>query len=140
MFIPEIPANSLTAEITEIVSLCIRLENDCEFAFSQPVSEGEIDKWEQNHDMRLPEQIRNWLRFTNGCTIGYDRIFGLEGFIVRHCQLPDELVIIGVTHDESLCFSKNSGEILRYGLRETRRYNDFRDFLSSTLIRSLKKG
>ena len=140
MFIPEIPENSLTAEITEIVGLCRKLENDYEFNFAPPVTESKISKWEQNHDICLPEQVMEWLGFTNGCTIAYDRIFPLERFIVGHEQLPNDLVIIGVTHDESMCFSRNSGEIVRYSLRETRRYNDFRDFLNSTLIRSLKKG
>jgi len=137
MFISEIPKNRLTAEITQIAELSKKYENEYEFEYAPPAKEKDISTWEQKHDISLPEQINNRLSFTNGCTIAFDRIFGLNGFLVGQSQLPEKLVILGSTHDEPLCFSKTNGEIVRYGLREIRRYACF---LNSPLIRSLKKG
>lgn len=140
MNIPEIPDNSLTEEITEIIRLCGKYEKEYAFVFAPPLAEIEMTAWEQVHGIILPCHVKDWLAFSNGSTIAYDKLFGLDGFIVGHSQLPEELVIIGSTHDESLCFSRVTHEIVRYGISETRRYEDLRDFLRSTVIRSLRRG
>lgn len=46
MYIPEIPQNSLTDEITQIVELSKKLENEYDFEFDPPLSEVKIILWE----------------------------------------------------------------------------------------------
>ena len=58
MNIPNIPNNSITEEIKEIIALCEELEaeygKDASW-FSDPVSETEIAKWERENKMIIPE-------------------------------------------------------------------------------------
>lgn len=143
MYIPEIPNNSLTEEITKIVELCKKLEpeyGENNFIFYKPLNEEEISNWEKNNNIILPIPLKEWLEFSNGYDIIFDRLLNLNSFITNHPEMDSDLVIIGATHGESLCFSKENHNIVRFNYTETRRYTDFYAFLSETLIRSLKKG
>lgn len=143
MWIPEIPNNSLTEEITEIVQLSQRLENDYDFIYDPPATEAEITLWEIEHQIKIPESIKEWLRFSGYSNICNELsvIKGVKSYEVDCELVPDDLVIIGevIGTGEFLCFSKRTGEIVRYDFEETRRYKDFKDFLNETLIRSLRK-
>ena len=143
MFIPEIPNNSLTEEITQIVELCNKLKpdyGDNNFNFYPPANNDDIFEWEKKNKILLPNQLKEWLNFSNGYDIITERLLNLNSFIVNHPEIDDDLVIIGSTHGESLCFSKMNFNIVRFDYKETRRYTDFCAFLRETLIRSLKKG
>ena len=133
--------NTISEEINELKEICCKLSElygDSSSRFYPPASKTDIEKWE-NEYTALPEHIRQWLEFSDGYEIMNDRLFHLDDFISNHPHFPDELVIIGTSHDESLCFSKIDGQIVRYGMKETRRYADFKSFLNETLIRSLRK-
>lgn len=143
MFIPKIPQNSLTDEISQIVELCNKLKpdyGDNNFTFYNSINNEEISIWEKKNKIILPNQLKEWLNFSNGYDIITDRLLNLNNFIINHPEIDNDLVIIGSTHGESLCFSKDNFNIVRFGYKETRRYSDFRAFLNETLIRSLKKG
>lgn len=143
MFIPQIPNNSLTEEITEIVELCKKSEpeyGENSFIFYKPLNEEEISKWEKDNNIVLPIPLKEWLEFSNGYDIISERLLNLNSFIINHHEIDNDLVIIGTTHGESLCFSKANHSIVRFNYTETRRYTDFNAFINETLIRSLKKG
>ena len=69
MVVPNIPNNSLTEEIKEIVSLCQQLEDRYDSYFNPPASEEEIIAWENEHGITIPETYKDWLRFSNGSEI-----------------------------------------------------------------------
>lgn len=143
MEVPKIPNNSLTKEITEVLSWCKKLEPEYginSFNFEPPASEDSIVEWEARNGIDFPESYKDWLRFSNGYDIIFERLSSIKDIIVGNKDFPADLVIIGFTHDDSLCFSKSTHEIVRYGRKETRRYKDFKAFLNETLIRSLKKS
>lgn len=143
MFIPQIPNNSLTEEITEIVELCKKSKpeyGENSFIFYKPLNEEEISKWEKDNNIVLPIPLKEWLEFSNGYDILSDRLLNLNSFIINHPEINNDLVIIGATHGETLCFSKANHNIVRFNYTETRRYTDFNAFINETLIRSLKKG
>ena len=138
MFIPKIPQNSLTDEISQIVELCNKLKpdyGDNNFTFYNSINNEEISIWEKKNKIILPNQLKEWLNFSNGYDIITDRLLNLNNFIIDHPEIDNDLVIIGSTHGESLCFSKVNFNIVRFGYKETRRYSDFRAFLNETLIR-----
>lgn len=71
MYIPEIPNNSLTKEITKIIELCQKLEPEylnVTVKFNEPISE-ELAKWENDNGIMIPESCKDWLRFSNGSDI-----------------------------------------------------------------------
>ena len=53
MYIPEIPQNSLTDEITQIVELSKKLENEYDFEFDPPLSEEKIILWEKENNIAI---------------------------------------------------------------------------------------
>ena len=143
MYLPKIPNNNLYEEISEIVKLIPAImskygENSVKFY--NPVSEQEVLEWEKKNNITLPVHIKSLVEFSNGFDINADHIFNIEKFIVTHPDLPNDSVIIGIVNEESLCFSKETGEIIRYDIRERRRYKDFKCFLRDTLIRGMKKA
>ena len=140
MYIPEIPNNSLTEEIKEIVELSKKLKDDYNFEYNPPATEEEIISWENEHKIKIPESLKDWLRFSNGYNILFERLSNLDNYIIEHKDFPKDLIIIGFTHDDSLCFSESTHEIVRYDYNETRRYTDFKAFLNETFIRSLRKS
>ncbi len=143
MYIPKIPDNNLYDEISEIIRLIPEIM--CEYGedsvkFYNSVSEQDVIDWEIKNDIILPVDIKSWFEFSNGFDIIAYHMYKIENFIVTHSDLPDDFVIIGIINDESLCFSKETGEIIRYDTMERRRYNDFKCFLRDTLIRGMKKS
>lgn len=140
MDIPKIPNNSLTEEIKEIVGLCQKLEPKYganAFSFAPPASEEEISDWENKHGISIPENYKDWLRFSNGSVIERDfvRFNSLQYFCVDSKVVPDDLVIIGtlVGDGEILCFSKKTGEIIRYLDGEATTVSGVKQILQNTI-------
>lgn len=145
MNIPTIPNNSLTEEIKEIVSLCQQLEPKCganAFSFAPPATEEELSDWENINSISIPEDYKDWLRFSNGSVIKFDlaRFSALQYFSVDSNIVPDDLVIIGtlIGDGEILCFSKKTGKIIRYLDGEATTVSGFKQVLINTI--RLMKG
>ncbi len=145
MNIPSIPDNSLTEEIKEIVRLSeqnVREYGANAFSFEPPASEEELAAWENEHGISIPETYKDWLRFSNGSRIQMDlaNFLGVQRIVVNSDIVPDNLVIIGtlVGDGELLCFSKQTGEIVRYMDGYATTVGDFKKFLTDTI--RLMKG
>ena len=144
MFIPEIPKNKLTDEITQIVELSKKLEQGYNFEFAPPLSEEKITFWEKENDIAIPDQIKDWLRFSGYTSLCNELVIIREvgGFRTQGEFVPDDMVIIGSFIDASIAigFSKTTGMILREDHGEITEYPTFADFLQNSIIRSLKKS
>ena len=116
MYIPKIPNNSLTKEITEIIRLSHELENDYSFEYTLPISEEEITTWETEHNIVIPNSVKDWLRFSNGSKIRNSLmdIYSLSKFDLNRKGMPEDLIIIGdvIGDGEFIAFSKTTGKII----------------------------
>ena len=134
--------NSLNSEISALKDLCselIEIYGSSAVELHNPCNPEMLNEWEVSNSIAIPAQLKEFLLFSDGYDIFSERLMPVGNFIADHPDFPETLVIIGQTHDESLCFSKTDGRIIRYGVKETRSYDDFKAFLNETLIRSLKK-
>ena len=144
MYIPEIPNNSLTEEIKEIVELSKKLEKEYDFEYAPPATEEEISAWESEHGITIPETYKDWLRFSNGSAIRSELavFWGIK--MIGSCDqfLPNDLVSIGelIGDGEFLCFSKKSQKIVRENHGEITEFQSFKIILKDTVIRILKKS
>ena len=133
MYIPEIPNNSLTEEIKEIVELSKKLEKEYDFEYAPPATEKEISAWESEHGITIPETYKDWLRFSNGSFILFDLMTtcDLEHISIDSEIVPDNLIVIGtlIGDGELLCFSKNTGKIIWFDDGRTEEYDDLKPIL-----------
>jgi hypothetical protein len=115
MYIPEIPQNNLTEQITEIVKLCEQLANKHYFSFNPPATENDIADWETKNNTKIPEDYKNWLRFSNGSNISSasTEFYGINQIEVYNPPLIEDYMVIGsiVGDGEMICFSKSTGKI-----------------------------
>ncbi len=137
MYIPEIPNNSLTKEITKIVELCKKLEPEYlngTAKFNAPVSEGELSKWENDNSIMIPESCKDWLRFSNGSDIlnGLMISYSLSDFVTECDDIPKDLVVIGniIGDGEFICFSKETNKIILEDHGNLDEYNCLNDILN----------
>lgn len=145
MFIPEIPNNSLTDEITQIVELSKKLEEkDYYFEFLQPEDEEKIISWEKENSIIIPNSVKDWLRFTRGAILADDiaRIGGINGFEFGCDYVPDEMVIIGqiIGDGQLIGFSKETGEFMWETHADIIIFDSFASFLNEVVIRMLEKS
>lgn len=145
MYIPEIPQNSLTEEITQIAELSKKLEDEgYYFEFLQPEDEEKIISWEKENSIIIPESVKDWLRFTRGAIIADDiaRIGGINGFESGCDYVPDEMVIIGqiIGDGQLIVFSKETGKIMWETHADIIKFNSFASFLNEVVIRMLEKS
>lgn len=142
MKVPQIPNNSLTEEIKEIVELCEQLEDDYDFQFDEPATADEIKEWEEKNGIEIPQLYKEWLDFSGDSRIlnGLAHFYGTKMMGEYNEYVPDELVVIGelIGDGEFLCFSKESGEIVRYNHGKIKRLEDFKLFLNKFLLRMLR--
>jgi len=61
MFIPEIPNNSLTREIEEIVKIARVVDGKVYFEFNEPATEAEIEETEKEFETQFPESYKDWI-------------------------------------------------------------------------------
>ena len=133
MYIPEIPNNSLTEEIKEIVELSEKHKDDYNFEYNPPATEKEISAWESEHGITIPETYKDWLRFSNGSVIKNQLavFWGIK--MIGSCDqfLPNDLVSIGelIGDGEFLCFSKKTGKIIWEDHGNIEEYDTFNSIL-----------
>ena len=114
-----VPENDLKDVITELLEYCDEKEEEGELGktkFSSPVSEEEIENWEKENGVEIPETYKQWLRFTGDCIIDGTTAEFYSPKNFRTEYVPEDLVIIGEqTGDgEVVCFSKETGEIVTF--------------------------
>ena len=114
-----VPENELKDVIAELLEYCDEKEEEGELGktkFSNPVSGEEIENWEKENGVRIPETYKQWLRFTGDCIIDGTTAEFYSPKNFRTEYVPDDLVIIGeeVGDGEVVCFSKITGKIMSY--------------------------
>ena len=133
MVVPNIPNNSLTEEIKEIIRLCKILESVYKFQFHAAATEEEISKWENEHGITIPESYKDWLRFSNGSIIANEtaHFYGTKMIGCDDEYVPNEYVVIGslIGDGELLCFSKINGNIVSIDHGKVFEYGDFKNYL-----------
>lgn len=140
MVVPNIPNNSLTEEIKEIVSLCQQLEpryGKKATYFNPPATEEEIIAWENEHGITIPETYKDWLRFSNGSVIRNELAVFWGVRMIGSCDqfLPNDLVTIGelIGDGEYLCFSKKTGKIIWEDHGKMREYDNLNEVINEIL-------
>ena len=139
-------SNSLYEEIKEILYWSKELISeygDKASWFEPSVSEEEINGWEKSHDIVIPESYKDWLRFTCDSQIRNTlaRFLSPNDFELNNPGMPEDLVAIGwlIGDGERLCFSRNSGKIVRFFGKQMDEYDDFSMILKQTIIRKLRR-
>ena len=114
-----VPENELKDVIAELLEYCDEKEEEGELGktkFSSPVSEKEIEAWEKENGVRIPESYKQWLRFTGDCIIDGTTAEFYSPKNFRTEYVPEDLVVIGeqIGDGEVVCFSKEMGNIVTY--------------------------
>ena len=142
MVIPEIPQNSLTQEIKEIVRLSKKLCDEHDFRFPPPATEAEILVQEQEINAKIPESYKDWLRFSNGVQLNglLVKFLGVKTIGKGRQNISDEYIVIAsvIGDGEFLCFSKETGDIAWEDHGKIKKYGTFDLFLRRFIIPSLK--
>lgn len=138
-------SNSLTKKIKELVDLCQKNESDYgEGAswFKEPTPNEIITKWENEHNILIPETYKEWLSFTNEAQIRNTlaHFYGPDKFITNNTGLSEDLIIIAdLSGDgEQLCFSKKDRNFIWTDHGKSESIFDFGDVLDE-VIRILKQ-
>lgn len=130
--------NKFKEEIETILELCdYAEENDISSSFfDDPVDEAEITSWEQKTGVSIPDEYKEWLRFTRSCKIGGRNVGFWSPNNFQFKYIPDDLIAIGVTSGdgELICFSKESGKFFEFfeGHIDLN-FRDFKDVLSEII-------
>ncbi len=134
MYIPEIPNNSLTEEIKEIVKNCNQRDSYSKnraTVFNPPATYVEINAYEKKNSILLPQSYKDWLMFSNGSRILFNlmTINSLE--LISNEIVSNDLIVIGtlIGDGELLCFSKNTGKIIWFDDGRTEEYDDLKPIL-----------
>lgn len=142
MFIPEIPNNSLKNEINEIVDIAVKLEDIKRSVFNPPAADSEIAALEKLINYSLPEEYKDFLRFSNGMIMNnYSADFlGIDRIINYYLQdkaewFPTDYIVIAniVGDGEVLCLSSISGRFVRYFDGEETFFDSFKEALKSII-------
>ena len=139
-----IPINSLTNKIKKLVDLCQKNESDYGVGsswFKEPTPNEIITKWENEHNILIPETYKEWLCFTNEAQIRNTlaHFYGPDKFVTNSMGLSEDFVVIAdLSGDgEQLCFSKTNGNFIWIDHGEIETISDFSDVLDE-IIRILK--
>ena len=122
MFIGEKP-KTLEECFERLKKGCQRLSDECGYSddysvFNEPATEEEIKRYEERHNIVLPEDYKKFLRFSNGAEImGTSMtIYGLN-----YCGISDEMVpeyycVIGeqIGDGERIAFDPETKEIFSF--------------------------
>lgn len=85
----------------------------CEF--NPPATEQEIEELESSYGLKLPDEYKEFLRFSNGAKIGgYScTVYGTKDFGVDDPMVPDEFYTVGETigDGERIALNPEDGEL-----------------------------
>lgn len=88
--------SSIKDEIQEILAIRDELLEE-EFVFYAPISDIEINKWEERNKIIIPEEYKDWLRFSDGAKLEgeFAKFLGLNQLVINMTDYKKPLVIIG---------------------------------------------
>lgn len=136
----DIPNNSLTEIIKDIVALCEELTQEYGSGaswFLAPASLLEISEWERENETNIPESYKEWLMFSNGAQIinSTARFLCLKQICIDNEYIPNDYIAIGelIGDGELLCFSKSTARFIRYNHGKTIEYQNFKEILNLIL-------
>lgn len=139
-----IPNNSLTEKIKDLVRICEQIAadyGDDASWFKQPTSDEVVSNWENKNNDFIPETYKEWLSFTNEAQIKNTlaHFYGPDKFVMNSIGLSEDLIVIAdlVGDGEQLCFSKITKDFVWIDHCDLEIINDFGDVLSE-IIRMLK--
>ena len=116
--------NSLKPYIENLVNTCKILMDDEEedfdqgsFVFLPAVTEYEINCWEKENNINIPDSYKEWLMFANGAKLcnSMVELYSLSDLIVdnesKPYNVPDDYIVLGefTAIEETYCFSRSSG-------------------------------
>ncbi len=130
-----IPENTLKKQITEILELEHALQE--KYTYNSPVSEEELSLWEHETNIKIPESIKDWLRFANGSKIQNNTMvtYELVDFVYRNNDISEDFVIIGnvIGDGQFIGFSKETGKILWEDHGEIHEYKTMKELLEEII-------
>lgn len=116
-------------KIDKIQELCRELEGVDRSFFSEPIKEEDINKWEEDNDVIIPKQYKEWLMFSGKCDIlGTVASF----YMPRKSEtIPEGFYVIGdlMGDGEKLCISDDGHRIVSFNHGEEEEYSMFSDVL-----------
>ncbi len=142
MLVSEIPNNSLTKEIKEIVDIAVKLEGINKFVFNSPATDDEIAALEKQINYTLPEDYKDFLRFSNGMIMNnYSAEFFNTNAIIdfynrkKADSFPNDYIVIAeiIGDGEVLCLSSISGKFVRYFDGEKTFFDSFKEALNNII-------
>ena len=90
-------SNPLYEKYNKIGEYCKKLEenNYDTYKLFSPIEVKDIENWEKEHDMNLPEGYKNWLLLSNGFDMNIPTILPIEK--IRKCPVPEyeDFFVIG---------------------------------------------
>ena len=104
------PVAMLNREKEYVLRLCSRLEAKYGKAeFGAPAAEGEISQWEEENQVVLPEDLKEWLKFS-----GASKLKGipLEFYPIAQFRKEQDYVVIGKRENAQIGFSIENGRYL----------------------------
>ena len=137
----------LNRQIQELLHLVEELTSERKFEFYPPVSETELQKLEQHLHVSLPEDYKNFLRFSNGAKLNHftvdlfsvSEIISLSDTEKADWFPADYIMLADIIGDgEVLCFSAKTGKFIRYFDGEEEIFETFTDFLEN-MIQFIKR-
>jgi hypothetical protein len=126
--------NTLKKEIENILHLCDKYdeENDGEYSFfGEPVKEENMMKWEKENGAKIPDDYKDWLRFSGRCEITQNTAIFRSPMEFVTEYVSDDLVCIGdlLEDGERIFFSKYTGEFVELYESEEYKVKSFKDIL-----------
>ena len=100
MYIPEIPNSSIAKEIKKLIKLCEKKAEDYgedSSWFKPAMSEKDIQKWEKDHNIILPNTYKEWLLFSEETLIRNNLVhfYKLDDFKYNEINDMPDLIIVG---------------------------------------------
>lgn len=115
---PDIVAQ-LKREKEYALALCDRLEAKYGKAeFSAPLSDVEMAQWEKTNQTTLPEDLKEWLRFSGASKL---KGISLEFYPITQFQKEQDYIIIGKRENMDIGFLKENGRYI--GVENGKRKN-----------------
>ncbi len=128
--------NPLKEEIEKILDLCKRVEEEegDSSTFEEPLSEEEMTQYEKEHNITIPETLKDWYRFSRWSQIcTFQHIHSPKGFYYNTIPDKPELILFGSDGGEGhYYFDKKTGKFYSYVEGDVDgEYNDFKEFIKA---------
>lgn len=91
--------------------------------FNQPASESQIEEFEKNEDVRIPESYKEFLRNSNGAKLfgGDTYLYGVDfddefriNYDFTEVEVPKELLIVGFDNSRHICYDSRYDSFILY--------------------------